>query len=94
MARDRIGAELAERLPYFDLATRCAPYTLACAGQKDEARKSWNGLQWLGRERFMMRAFMPEAYLAVGLPHEALAALQAGMQPVAHGFSRCWPILA
>jgi DNA-binding winged helix-turn-helix (wHTH) protein len=68
---------LAERLPYFDLATAVRAYALACAGQKDEARTILERLQWLGRERFMMRAFMPEAYLAAGLPHEALAALQA-----------------
>jgi DNA-binding winged helix-turn-helix (wHTH) protein len=68
---------LAQRLPYFDLATAVRAYALACAGQKDEARTILERLQWLGRERFMMRAFMPEAYLAVDAPDEALAALRA-----------------
>ena len=72
-----MAQELAQRLPHFDLAAAVRAYALACAGQRDEARTILERLQWLGRERFLMRAFMPEAYLAVDLPHEALAALQA-----------------
>jgi tetratricopeptide (TPR) repeat protein len=50
---------LAQRLPHFDLATAVHAYALACAGQVDEARNILERLEWLGRERFLVRAFMP-----------------------------------
>jgi tetratricopeptide (TPR) repeat protein len=72
-----VAQALAKRLPYFDLATAVHAYALACAGKADEARAILERLQWLGRERFLMRAFMPQAYIAAGMPDEALAALRA-----------------
>ncbi len=72
-----VAQALAQRLPYFDMATAVHAYALACAGQKDEAHTILERLQWLGRERFLLRTFMPQAYIAVGQQDEALAALRA-----------------
>ncbi len=72
-----VAQELAQRLPYFDMATAVHAYALACAGQKDEAYTILERLQWLGRERFLLRSFMPQAYVAVGAPDAALAAMRA-----------------
>jgi DNA-binding winged helix-turn-helix (wHTH) protein/tetratricopeptide (TPR) repeat protein len=69
--------ELAQRLPYFDLATEVHAYALACSGRVDEARAIMERLQWLGRERFLLRAFMPAVYIVLGEPDAALAELSA-----------------
>jgi DNA-binding winged helix-turn-helix (wHTH) protein len=66
---------LAQRLPYFDLATEVHAYALACAGHGDEARTILERLQWLGRERFLLRAFIPAVSLVLGEPDAALAEL-------------------
>ncbi len=71
---------LAQRLPYFDLATEVDAYALACAGRADEARTILERLQWLGRERFLLRAFMPAAYVALGDFDAAIAELHASNQ--------------
>jgi hypothetical protein len=63
-------------VPYFDLATAVHAYALACAGQDAEARAILERLQWLGRERFLLRAFSPAAYVALGEPDAALAELR------------------
>ena len=68
-----IAQSLAQRSPHFDPASAAHAYALACAGRKDEARVILERLQWLGRERYMMRGFMPAAYLALG-DHEATLA--------------------
>ena len=68
--------QLAQRLPYFDLATEVHAYTLACAGRADEARTILERLQWLSRERFLLRAFTPAVYVALGEPDTALAELR------------------
>ena len=74
------GTELARNLvqgsPGFDLAGAVHAYALACAGRKDEARVVLERLQWLGRERYMVRGFMPAAYLALGDHEAALAELR------------------
>lgn len=67
---------LAQRLPYFDLATEVHAYALACAGRTDEARTILERLQWLGRERFLIRAFTPAVYLVLGDPDTAIAELR------------------
>jgi DNA-binding winged helix-turn-helix (wHTH) protein/tetratricopeptide (TPR) repeat protein/TolB-like protein len=72
----RIAQELEQRVPYFDLATAVHAYALACAGRGDEARIILERLQWLGRERFLLRAFTPAVYLALGEPDAALAELR------------------
>ncbi len=72
----KLASELAQRLPYFDLATEVHAYALACSGRGDEARTIMERLQWLGRERFLLRAFTPAVYLALGEPDAALAELR------------------
>jgi DNA-binding winged helix-turn-helix (wHTH) protein/tetratricopeptide (TPR) repeat protein len=76
----RLALGLAQRLPYFDLAPAVHAYALACAGQKGEARATLERLQWLGRERYIVRAFTPAAYLALGDRETALAELRAAEQ--------------
>jgi TolB-like protein/tetratricopeptide (TPR) repeat protein len=68
---------LAKRLPDYDLASAVHAYTLACAGRRDEARSLLERLQWLGRERYVLRSFTPAAYLLLGDQEAALAELQA-----------------
>ena len=73
---NQIAQQLAQRLPYFDLATEVHAYALACAGRADEARAILERLQWLSRERFLLRAFTPAVYVALGEPDTALAELR------------------
>ena len=73
----RLAEGMAARLPYFDLATSVYAYALACARRKDEARLTLERLQWLGRERFVLRSFNPAGYLALGDPESAMAELRA-----------------
>jgi DNA-binding winged helix-turn-helix (wHTH) protein/tetratricopeptide (TPR) repeat protein len=74
------GAELARNLvqdsPDFDLAGAAHAYALACAGRADEARVVLERLQWLGRERYVVRGFTPAAYVALGDHEAALAELR------------------
>ena len=72
-----IAQGLAQRSPDIDLATAIHAYALACAGRADEARAILERLQWLGRERYVVRAFTPAAYLALGDHEAALAELRA-----------------
>lgn len=75
------GASLAEefvrRTPYFDLASAIHAYALACAGQSSEAYGILERLQWLGRERFVNRAFTAAAFAALGALDEAISELKA-----------------
>jgi TolB-like protein/tetratricopeptide (TPR) repeat protein len=71
-----LARNLAQRSPHFDLAGAAHAYALACAGRADEARVVLERLQWLGRERYMVRGFMPAAYLALGDQEAALAELR------------------
>jgi hypothetical protein len=71
-----LALELAQRLPYFDLATAVHAYALACAGQGDEARTILERLQWLSRERFLMKSFTPAVYVALGDAEAALGELR------------------
>jgi TolB-like protein/tetratricopeptide (TPR) repeat protein len=68
------GAELAQilaqRSPHFDPASAVQAYALACAGHTDEARVVLERLQWLSRERYVVRMFTAAAYVALG-DHEA-----------------------
>jgi len=72
-----LAKALVHRLPDFDLATAVHAYTLACAGRKGEAGSILERLQWLSRERFMLRSFTPAAYVALGDQQSALAELRA-----------------
>ncbi|MGD0681796.1 MAG: winged helix-turn-helix domain-containing protein [Terracidiphilus sp.] len=68
---------LAQRSPHIDLAGAVHAYALACAGRADEARVILERLQWMGRERYVVRAFTPAVYLALGDREAALAELLA-----------------
>jgi DNA-binding winged helix-turn-helix (wHTH) protein/tetratricopeptide (TPR) repeat protein len=71
-----LARDLAQRLPYFDLATSVHAYALACQGRADEARAILERLQWLSRERFVLNTFTPAVYVALGDPDTALAELR------------------
>jgi DNA-binding winged helix-turn-helix (wHTH) protein/tetratricopeptide (TPR) repeat protein len=72
-----LAAGLAQQHPYFDLGIAVHSYALACAGRADEARLMLDRLQWMSRERFVLRSFMPAAYAVLGDHETALAELQA-----------------
>lgn len=72
----QFSAGLAQRLPYFDLAIPVHAYALACAGHSEEASSILERLQWLSRERFVLRSFMPAAYVALGDHDSALSELR------------------
>jgi TolB-like protein len=78
-----LAERLAQREPYFDLATAVHAYTLACADRKDEARGILERLQWLSRERFVLSSFSPAAHIALGDHDAALAELRTAAE------SRC-----
>jgi tetratricopeptide (TPR) repeat protein len=78
-----LAQRLAQRLPSFDLATAVHAYTLAMAGQHDAARSILERLQWLSRERYVLRTFSVAAYAALGEPAKAIEELRSAEQ------SRC-----
>lgn len=65
-----LARNLEQNSPYCDSAGAVYAYALACAGRAEEARGILGRLQWLGRERYISRGFMPAAYVALG-EHEA-----------------------
>jgi tetratricopeptide (TPR) repeat protein len=73
----KIAHHFAQSTPYFDPAAAVHAYALACAGRADEARVVLERLQWLGRERYVVRVFTPAAYMALGEQDAALAELRA-----------------
>ena len=73
----KIAQDFAQRAPYFDPASAAHAYALACAGRADEARVVLERLQWLSRERYVVRAFTPAAYVALGEHEAALTELRA-----------------
>jgi len=72
-----LARDLAQRLPYFDLATAVHAYALACAGRADEARALLERLQWMSRERFVLSSFTPAVHVALGDFDAALSELRA-----------------
>ncbi len=76
----RMAEELVQRQPYFDLASAVEAYALACAGRSAEARAILDRLQWLSRERYVLRSFMPAVYVVLGDLDSALAELRAANQ--------------
>lgn len=73
----RLAENLAQREPYFDLANVAHAYALACAGRTPGARAILERLQWLSRERYVLRSFAPAVHLVLGDPEAALAELHA-----------------
>jgi DNA-binding winged helix-turn-helix (wHTH) protein len=74
----KLAAEVVRRTPYYDIATATYAYSLACAGQHDEARSVLENLEWLSRERFVLTSFTAAAYAALGDLPAAIAQLRAG----------------
>ena len=72
-----LAENLAQRVPFFDLATAVHAYALACAGRGDEARAILERMQWLSRERFLLRSFTPAVYVALDDMDAAIEELQA-----------------
>ena len=64
-------------MPSFDLATAVEAYALAMAQRGDDARAILERLQWLSRERYVLRTFSPAVYVALGEHDAALSELQA-----------------
>lgn len=79
----QLAGEFVQRHPSFDLASAVHAYALACAGRTAEAQAILERLQWLGRERFVLRSFTPAVYVALGDNEGALQELRAADQ------SRC-----
>jgi DNA-binding winged helix-turn-helix (wHTH) protein/tetratricopeptide (TPR) repeat protein len=71
-----LAADLARRLPYFDMGTSVHAYALACAGREAEARALLERLDWLSRERFVMRTMNAPALLVLEDREAALAELR------------------
>lgn len=65
-----IAEELVRRCPYLDPAMSGYAYALVCAGRREEAKALLEQLEWLSRERFVLRAFTPAVHVALG-DHEA-----------------------
>ncbi len=78
-----VAQALVQRSPYFDLATAVQAYALACAGRADEARAILERLEWLSRERFVLRTFNPAVHVVLGDLEAALADLRTA------GETRC-----
>jgi tetratricopeptide (TPR) repeat protein len=80
---EKIARDLASRQPYFDLASAVHAYALACAGRETEAREGLERLQWLSRERYVLKSFFPAIHVALGDDDAALVELNAANE------SRC-----
>jgi DNA-binding winged helix-turn-helix (wHTH) protein/tetratricopeptide (TPR) repeat protein len=73
----QLAHDLVQRQPYFDTASAAHAYALACGGRDAEARAILERLQWLSRERFVLKSFTPAAYVALGDLDTALSELDA-----------------
>jgi DNA-binding winged helix-turn-helix (wHTH) protein/tetratricopeptide (TPR) repeat protein len=72
-----LAQDLAHVHPYFDQAATVHAYALACAGRTVDASVILERLQWLGRERFVLKSFIPAVHVALGNLDAALAELSA-----------------
>ena len=73
----RLSQELVQRSPYFDIATAVNAYTAACEGNHEHARAMMERLQWLSRERFVLRSFNTAVYVVLGDIPGAISELRA-----------------
>jgi len=67
---------LAGRSSHYDLAISAHAYALACAGRTDESRNLLERLQWLSRERFVLRTLNAATHAVLGEVDAALAELR------------------
>lgn len=75
----KLAEDFERRAPYYDLAAAVHAYALVCRGNASQARAILERLEWLGRERFVLRAFTPAVSVALGEPDAAIAQLRASM---------------
>jgi tetratricopeptide (TPR) repeat protein len=73
----KLAQEVVRHTPYMDLASAVQAYVLACDGQREQAYGILERLQWLTRERFVLRSFTPAAYAALGELETAASELRA-----------------
>jgi len=78
-----LTSELTRHAPQFDMALAVHAYALARHGERARAEECLESMQWLTRERYVMRSFAAAAYLALGDADSALAELTAANE------SRC-----
>lgn len=78
-----LSRHLTRRLPHFDLATMAHAYALAVAGEAEAAHAILEHFEWLSRERYALKSFLPAIHLALGDSERALVELRAAEQ------SRC-----
>jgi len=71
----RLAEELGARQPFLDLVSALLAYALASGGRVDEARTILERLEWLSRERYVMRSFTPAIYTVLGDFDAALSEL-------------------
>lgn len=69
--------ELMRHAPQFDMAMAVHAYALACKGERQDAAEWLERLQWVGRERYVMRSFAAAAFLALGDRDGAMTELRA-----------------
>jgi predicted Zn-dependent protease len=72
-----LTSDLTRHAPHFDMALAIQAYALARHGERDRAEECLERLQWLTRERYVVRSFSAAAYLALGDADSALAELTA-----------------
>ena len=77
---ERLAQGLVQRLPHFDIATAVYAYATACAGRTEEAHDLLKRLEWLTRERFVLRTFNVAAYAALGEVDRALSELRGARE--------------
>ena len=76
----QLARALSQQSPYLDLATGIHACALASAGRTDEAHALLEQLQWLARERYVLRALTPATLVALGDIDGALAEVQMASQ--------------
>lgn len=72
-----LAEDLVRKTPYFDIAAAIHAYSLACCGRRDQAHEILERLQWLSRERFVLRSFNAAGFAALGNIEEAISELRA-----------------
>ena len=75
-----IAEQLVQRQPYFDAANAVHAYALACAGRVSECSDILERLQWLGRERFILKSFNIAGCVALGDLDKAMSEFRAANQ--------------
>ena len=75
-----LAHDVVQRRPLLDIAAAIEAYAQARAGRLGDATVILERLQWLGRERYVLRAFTAAAYVELGDTDGAIAELQAAEQ--------------